>query len=115
MVFGLVDEQAIESLPIESNLTGRVTALRFRDMMTTARAIVPDLARVAILGDTFEQQTVFRHFAKEIPVVTSGIEVIDLVGLPAGAPQTGGDAARSHSDTLRVDLFRRRGNLLPAG
>lgn len=82
VVFGLVDEQAIESLPIESNLTGRVTALRFRDMMTTARAIVPDLARVAILGDTFEQQTVFRHFAKEIPVVTSGIEVIDLVGLP---------------------------------
>ena len=48
VVFGLVDEQAIESLPIESNLTGRVTALRFRDMMTTARAIVPDLARVAI-------------------------------------------------------------------
>jgi hypothetical protein len=82
VVFGLVDEEAIESLPIESNFTGRVTALRFRDMMTTARAIVPDLARVAIVGDKFEEQTVFRHFAKEIPDATSGVEIIDLMGLP---------------------------------
>ena len=82
IVFGLVDEQTIVNLPVKSNLTGRVTALRFADTITTARALIPDLARIAIVGDKFEQQTVFRQFAQEIPAATSGLEIIDLTGLP---------------------------------
>ena len=82
VVFGMVDEATIASLPAESNMTGRVTALRFRDTITVARALVPDLARVAIVGDKFENQTVFRHFAAEIPAATVGLEVLDLTGLP---------------------------------
>jgi signal transduction histidine kinase len=82
MVFGMVDEATIASLPVESNMTGRVTALRFRDTITAARALIPDLARIAIVGDKLESQTVFRHFAQEIPAATIGMEVIDLTGLP---------------------------------
>jgi len=51
-------------------------------MVSAAHAVVPNLQRLAIVGDRWEIQTAFRHFKEEIPTATTGLEIIDLVGLP---------------------------------
>jgi len=43
---------------------------------------VPDLQRIAIVGDRWEKQTAYRHLQEQIPTTSSALEIIDLVGLP---------------------------------
>jgi signal transduction histidine kinase len=82
VVFCMVDEPALVRLSPPADMTGNFVRIRFVDMMTVARAIVPDLKRIALVGDAWERQTVFRHFKDEVPPETAGIEVVDLLGLP---------------------------------
>jgi signal transduction histidine kinase len=82
VVFAMVDEPTAEQLKPPPDVTGRIAKLRFEDMMITARAVVQNLKAVAILGDPLRSQTVFRHFADEIPVSAANVEVIDMTGLP---------------------------------
>jgi signal transduction histidine kinase len=51
-------------------------------VLKAAHALVPDLERIAIVGDRWALQTDYRHFEEEIRVATTGLEIIDLVGLP---------------------------------
>jgi signal transduction histidine kinase len=82
VVFAMVDEPTVARLELPPDVTGTVMKLRFEDMMVTARAVVPDLERIAILGDPWESQTAYRHFLDEIPTAAANVEVIDLTGLP---------------------------------
>ena len=41
---------------------------------------MPDLQTVAFVGDAWDGLTVYRNWKEEIPVATSGLKVIDLVG-----------------------------------
>jgi signal transduction histidine kinase len=82
VVFAMVDEPTVDQLKPPPDVTGRIAKLRFEDMMITARAVVPNLEAVAILGDPLRSQTVFRHFADEIPVSAANVGVIDMTGLP---------------------------------
>ena len=81
VVFTQVDEAAIEKLKPPADVTGVTIRLRLVDMVTAARAVVPDLQRVAFVGDAWESQTVYRHWKDEIPIATEGLEIIDLTGL----------------------------------
>ena len=81
VVFAMVDEPTFARLSPPPDVTGKIIKLTLRDMMTTARAVVPDLKRIAFVGDAWEGQTVFRHFVEEIRVAAADVEVIDLVGL----------------------------------
>jgi signal transduction histidine kinase len=81
IVFAAVDEDtAMRELP--SDVTGRAVRLTFANMMRAARIIVPTLKRFAIVGDRFEDQLYYRHFAQELPTVGAGLEFIDLMGRP---------------------------------
>jgi signal transduction histidine kinase len=82
VVFVMVDEAALQRLSIPPNVTGRTARVKFRDLVSAAHAVTPNLQRLAIVGDRWEIQTAFRHFKEEISVATTGLEVIDLVGLP---------------------------------
>src|SRR5262245_11465646 len=82
VVFTMVDEAAAPKLGPWANVTGSFMRLRFADMVRTARVLVTDLKRVALVGDPFEVQTAFGHFKEEIPSATAGLEIIDLMGLP---------------------------------
>jgi signal transduction histidine kinase len=82
VVFVMVDEDVLQRLSIPPNFTGRTARVKFSDMVSTAHAVLPNLQRLAIVGDRWEIQTAFRHFKDEIPAVTKGLEIIDLVGLP---------------------------------
>ena len=46
-----------------------------------ARALVPDLKRIAIVGDLLDNLPAYRHFKEEIPTVAHGLDLIDLTGL----------------------------------
>jgi signal transduction histidine kinase len=82
IVFVMVDEAHLQRLSIPSNVTGRTVRVKFRDLLSAAHVVVPNLHQIAIVGDRWEIQTAFRHFKEEIPAVTTGLEVIDLVGMP---------------------------------
>jgi signal transduction histidine kinase len=82
MVFAQVDETTVAQLKPPPDVTGVIVKLRLSDMMTSARAVVPDLKRVAFVGDAWETQSAYRQWKNEIPSVSDGLEVIDLTGLP---------------------------------
>ena len=80
MVFGFVDARALASLMPAADITGTLVNLRFADMITVARAVVPGLTGVAIVGDPLDRQA--GHFAEEIPSAVGEVAVNDLTGLP---------------------------------
>jgi signal transduction histidine kinase len=82
IVFVMVDETYLQRLSIPSNVTGRTARVKFRDLLSAANFVVPNLEQIAIVGDRWEIQTAFRHFKDEIPVVVTGLEIIDLIGMP---------------------------------
>jgi hypothetical protein len=59
VVFAMVDESTIERLKPPPDVTGSIMRLRFDDMMTTARAVVPRLQRVALVGDASSGKSPF--------------------------------------------------------
>lgn len=82
LLFVMVDEQALQQLHLPPNSTGRTARVKLRDSVSAAAAVVPNLRRLAIVGDAWEIQTAYRHLEREIPDATAGLEIIDLVGLP---------------------------------
>ncbi|MBV8183851.1 MAG: histidine kinase, partial [Hyphomicrobiales bacterium] len=88
LVFSLVGEQTIARLKPGPDVTGSLVRLRFEDMMTAARAVVPDLTQLALVGDAWDTQTVYGDLKDEIPAATDGVAIIDLVGLPMSELRT---------------------------
>jgi signal transduction histidine kinase len=82
VVFAFVDESVAARIQLPADVTGRTTRLWLQDMVSAARAVVPDLTRVAVVGDRLETQTVFTHFEDALPAIASQLQVIDLTGLP---------------------------------
>jgi signal transduction histidine kinase/ABC-type uncharacterized transport system substrate-binding protein len=82
VVFVMVDEAALQRLNIPPDVTGRTSTVRFQDFLNTAHIVVPDLQRIAIVGDRWEKQTAYRHLQEQIPATSAALEIFDLVGLP---------------------------------
>ncbi len=80
MVFGFVDVRALARLMPAGDITGTLVNLKFADMIAVARAVVPGLKGVAIVGEPLEQQG--DHFAEAIPGAVGDVAVNDLTGLP---------------------------------
>ena len=74
-------EQSLARLSIPPNVTGIVYGFRLPNVLTAARALAPNLKRIAIVGDPLEKQTNRRHFIQELPTLAAGLEVIDVTGL----------------------------------
>jgi len=82
VVFASVDEATLNRLNPGPGVTGTIYQLSFRDAVNAAKTLVPDLKRIALVGDSWERQAVRRHFKDEIPMFAPAIEFIDLMGLP---------------------------------
>ena len=82
VVFAGVDEETASRLTLPSDVTGSIYQLPFRNTVTAARALVPNLKRIALVGDAWERQAVRRHYKEDIPAFTAELEFIDLMGLP---------------------------------
>jgi signal transduction histidine kinase len=82
IVFAMMDKPTFDQMTLPPDVTGTLMDLNFADMVMVARAITPNLKSVAIVGDHFRHQTVFKHYQEEIPGATKDLSVIDLMGLP---------------------------------
>ena len=81
VVFAAVAEPTVADLNLAGDITGSIVDPSLRDMVTTARALVPNLKRIALLGDPWDDKSAYRKFKQELPAVTAELEVIDLTGL----------------------------------
>jgi len=76
---GIADSSAAEFPP---NVTGTTVRTRARHVLVTARALVPGLRRIAVVGDPLEEQVYRRHHEKELLALDKNVELVDLTGLP---------------------------------
>src|SRR5262249_58244166 len=60
----------------------------FRNVITAARALVPELKRIALVGDPLDRQTYRRHYEQERQLFAHELEYIDLSGLPMNELRT---------------------------
>jgi signal transduction histidine kinase len=81
VVFGEVAETAISRSDLPAAVTGTTINITFGELVIAARALVPDLRHVAIVGDLLDNLPAYRHFKEEIPIVARGLDLIDLTGL----------------------------------
>jgi signal transduction histidine kinase len=80
VVFAMLDASQLAKLGRPANVTGVLTRNSLADAIKTARAVVPGLDTIVLVGDSWDRQALFRHWGEEIPTATSGLMVIDLVG-----------------------------------
>jgi signal transduction histidine kinase len=83
VVFAAVDDEAAARMKSVPNVTGHIMRLTLRDMVSTARLVVPKLKQIVLVGDPLERNTFFRGFLAEIPELKNeNLELVDLTGLP---------------------------------
>jgi signal transduction histidine kinase len=80
IVFALLDETDFAKLGRPADVTGVVVRIPLTGAIRAARAVVPGLDTVALVGDDWDRQVLFGHWDEEIPAATSGLKVIDMVG-----------------------------------
>jgi ABC-type uncharacterized transport system substrate-binding protein len=80
VVFSIVDDATLARLR-PSNATGKILQYNLRDQLVSARALVPDLKHVALVGDRLETQSFLREFRRELSIFSEQLDFIDLTGL----------------------------------
>ena len=82
IVFSSIDDNSASQLKLLPNVTGTTIRPTIRHVLITAKALVPGLKRIAVVGDPLGEQIYRRHYKKELRAVDIGVEFIDLTGLP---------------------------------
>ncbi len=80
VVFALVDELDFARLKPLPDVTGTIVKLRLADSIAVARAVVPELKTIVLIGDQWDRQFVFRNWKYELPVAAAGLNVVEIVG-----------------------------------
>jgi len=81
LVFSTVDERSIAKLQLPPDVTGTTIRLTLHDMVAMARAVVPKLEGVALVGEPLGATSVYRNFRDELPQLRE-LKFIDLTSLP---------------------------------
>jgi signal transduction histidine kinase len=81
-VFAAATEAAVARLNLAADMTGSIVELSAPEMIGMARALVPDLQRVVLLGDPWDEKDIHHNIKRDLPAAAAGgIEVVDLTGL----------------------------------
>jgi signal transduction histidine kinase len=80
IVFSGIDGASTTEFP--PNVTGLTIRARTRQVFIAAKAFVPGLKRIAIVGDPLEEQTFRRHYKEQLQAAGKDVELVDLTGLP---------------------------------
>jgi signal transduction histidine kinase len=81
LVFAAATEPMVADLNLAADITGGLVELNLRDMIGTARAVVPGLRQIVLLGDPWDANDMYHGFKQELPTVAGDLEVVDLTGL----------------------------------
>ncbi|MBR0874952.1 sensor histidine kinase [Bradyrhizobium tropiciagri] len=83
VVFALVEERDFIRLrPPAAYVTGGIVQQKLDDAIKAARAVVPNLSTVAIVGAEWERQVLFRNWKEQIAAGVDGMHVVELIGRP---------------------------------
>jgi ABC-type uncharacterized transport system substrate-binding protein len=82
VVFALVDEMGFARLKPPPDVTGTIVKLSLSDSIAVGRAVVPEFKTLALVGDQWDQQVVFRNWKDELPTAAAGLNVVEIVGRP---------------------------------
>jgi signal transduction histidine kinase len=80
MVFAMLDDTDFARLKSPPNFTGVITKLPLVNAINVARAVVPGLDTIALVGDAWKGLVVYRNWGDEVGTAASGLTVVDLVG-----------------------------------
>jgi signal transduction histidine kinase len=80
IVFAMIDRSDFERVRRVHDLTGSVGGVKLGDAIKAARAVVPKLDSIVLVGGAWEQQLTFGHWKNEF-AAAAGLRVIDLTGL----------------------------------
>jgi signal transduction histidine kinase len=80
IAFAMLDEMDFAKLGRPKNVTGVLVKNSLAGAIESARAVVPDLDTIVMIGDNWDRQVLFRHWGDELPEATAGLKLIDLVG-----------------------------------
>jgi signal transduction histidine kinase len=81
LVFAAATDTAVAGLNLAAEMTGSIVELSAQEMIGTARALVPNLEHVVLLGDSWDDKDIHHDIKRDLPAAAGGIEVIDLTGL----------------------------------
>lgn len=81
VVFTMIEKSGFQRLKPPPDVTGSFAELKLTDAIATARAVVPDLENVFLVGGSWQSQVVFHDWKNEIGAATSKPRVTDLTGL----------------------------------
>jgi len=82
IVFSNINDGVANQLDLPPNVTGMTIQRTIRDALVAAKAFIPRLKRLAIVGDPLEQQSYRRHYKNEFSAIDREVELVDLTGLP---------------------------------
>jgi signal transduction histidine kinase len=82
VVFSGVDKATVDQLTLPPDVTGFISHRALRDMVNTARLLVPGLKRVVLVGDPPERDAYRQKYREEIGILATEVEFVDLTGLP---------------------------------
>ena len=105
VVFAAVDETTAARIEREANTTGLVMRRTLGSMVQAARAMVPGLTTIAVLGGTLEKDSYRRHYQAEIAAAANVFEVINLTGLPLAEQVKRAASLPAVSAILYTSLF----------
>jgi signal transduction histidine kinase len=115
VVFASVSASSTSTSSLPPNATGTVFQMTLSDMVAAARAVVPDLKRFAVVGDSLEGDHYFSQFAKEIPLFSRDLEFINLMGLPIAEVRRRVSALPDHTAIFYIGISADRdGAYVPA-
>ena len=81
IAFAMVEETTVARLNPPSDVTGLIMKLDLADAITAARAVVPDLKGIVLVGDPWEMQTAFHHWKDQIPILAANVEISEMIGM----------------------------------
>jgi signal transduction histidine kinase len=87
VVFGAVAEDTVAKTKLPEGVTGRTVRFKLEDMVRSARAVVPNLQQLVLVGDPFERSAYFGNFANELPELSKSLDFVNLTGLPLAEVQ----------------------------
>jgi signal transduction histidine kinase len=81
VIFSVVDHDIVDTLALPPEVVGATVKPPLSDAASVARAIVPGLKRIAVVGDPPERQFIRRNVQAQLDALAADLELIDLMRL----------------------------------
>ncbi|MGY3529081.1 sensor histidine kinase [Bradyrhizobium sp. USDA 4452] len=114
IVFALVEEADFRRMRPPPDVTGGILSLKFKDAVTAARAVVPKLNTVVVVGADWEQQVLFHNWKDQVAAGIPGLDIVEIVGRPMPDVIEQLAALPDHSAIIYTGLYSDgKGNYYP--